>query len=100
MENIAVCLRIRPMNLREITDKEQSAWKIIPENKVLQGNRPVTYEFNNCFEYDHDNYKIFQTAVRNIVLSCLEGVNGTLFMYGQTGSGKTFTMLGAKKAEL
>lgn len=29
-----------------------------------------------------------------IVLSALDGINGTVFAYGQTGSGKTFTMTG------
>ncbi len=32
--------------------------------------------------------------MRAIVMSSLEGINGTVFMYGQTGAGKTFTMLG------
>jgi hypothetical protein len=32
--------------------------------------------------------------LRAIVMSSLEGINGTVFMYGQTGAGKTFTMLG------
>jgi chromosomal replication initiation ATPase DnaA len=35
-----------------------------------------------------------RSSIRNIVLSSLEGINGTLFMYGQTGAGKTYTMLG------
>ena len=31
-----------------------------------------------------------------MVLSSLEGINGTVFVYGQTGTGKTFTMMGSK----
>ena len=29
-----------------------------------------------------------------VVESCLEGYNGTIFAYGQTGSGKTYTITG------
>lgn len=32
--------------------------------------------------------------MKKIVLSSLQGINGTVLMYGQTGSGKTFTMTG------
>jgi type II secretory ATPase GspE/PulE/Tfp pilus assembly ATPase PilB-like protein len=72
----------------------------VGESKVQQIGKPVSYEFNNCFEPEHDNFHIFQSAVKSVILYCLEGINGTIFMYGQTGSGKTFTMLGAKKTEL
>lgn len=29
-----------------------------------------------------------------VIDSCFEGFNGTIFAYGQTGSGKTFTITG------
>lgn len=32
--------------------------------------------------------------LKKVINSCLNGINGTVFMYGQTGSGKTFTMMG------
>ena len=37
---------------------------------------------------------VFEKIGKDVVDSCLEGYNGTIFAYGQTGSGKTFTMTG------
>lgn len=38
--------------------------------------------------------EIYESSCRDIVMSSLDGLNGTIFMYGQTGAGKTYTMLG------
>ncbi|KAJ3338718.1 hypothetical protein HDU93_009124 [Gonapodya sp. JEL0774] len=35
--------------------------------------------------------------IRDIVVSAMNGINGTIFAYGQTSSGKTFTMQGNEK---
>ena len=40
------------------------------------------------------NTEIFNTVVKPIVNSAVNGFNGTVFAYGQTGSGKTYTMMG------
>lgn len=37
---------------------------------------------------------MFEQSCQEIVMSALNGINGTIFMYGQTGAGKTFSMLG------
>jgi Cdc6-like AAA superfamily ATPase len=37
---------------------------------------------------------MYENSCKDIVLSSLNGINGTIFMYGQTGAGKTFSMLG------
>ena len=37
---------------------------------------------------------MYEESCKDIVLSSLNGINGTIFMYGQTGAGKTYTMLG------
>ncbi|XP_039592110.1 kinesin-like protein KIF15-A isoform X2 [Polypterus senegalus] len=52
------------------------------------------------FTYDHvadtavSQEEVFSCVAKNIIESCMNGYNGTVFAYGQTGSGKTFTMLG------
>ena len=46
------------------------------------------------------NREVYEKVIQNIVLSSLEGINGTIFMYGQTGSGKTYTMLGEENMEI
>lgn len=37
---------------------------------------------------------IFEKLARDVIESCFDGYNGTIFAYGQTGSGKTFTITG------
>ncbi|XP_056596432.1 kinesin-like protein KIF15-A isoform X2 [Triplophysa dalaica] len=43
--------------------------------------------------------EVFSSVAKNIVESCINGYNGTIFAYGQTGSGKTFTMLGPSEVD-
>lgn len=38
--------------------------------------------------------QVFERVAHPVVVSTLEGYNGTVFAYGQTGSGKTFTITG------
>jgi chromosomal replication initiation ATPase DnaA len=53
------------------------------------------YLIDYCFNPDDSNQAVYEkSSLRAIVMSSLEGINGTVFMYGQTGAGKTFTMLG------
>ena len=37
---------------------------------------------------------VFDKIAKDVIDSCFEGYNGTIFAYGQTGSGKTFTITG------
>jgi len=37
--------------------------------------------------------------VKRIVLSSLNGFNGTIFAFGQTGAGKTYSLLGKSMAK-
>mgnify|MGYP003913118245 CR=1 FL=1 len=57
----------------------------------LKGNM---YSYNKCFDKEHDNVEVYNESCDEIVMSALNGINGTIFMYGQTGAGKTYTMLG------
>ena len=55
----------------------------------------LNFHIDGCFNHWENNMEVYErSSIRNIVLSSLEGINGTLFMYGQTGAGKTYTMLG------
>ncbi|KAG0309260.1 hypothetical protein BGZ98_004109 [Dissophora globulifera] len=44
-----------------------------------------------------DNELIYNTSVKSLVQSAMEGYNGTVFAYGQTSSGKTYTMSGTER---
>ena len=52
------------------------------------------YSFSGVFDTQTTQADMFDAAARPVVLSALEGYNGTIFAYGQTGSGKTFTITG------
>ena len=58
------------------------------------------YSYNSWFGENSENYEIYEESVKPIILSSLDGINGTVFMYGQTGSGKTYTMLGDYSKEI
>ncbi|KAL8165523.1 UNVERIFIED_CONTAM: Kinesin-like protein KIF15-A, partial [Gekko kuhli] len=55
---------------------------------------PKIFTFDHVADVDTTQESVFSSVARNIVESCMNGYNGTIFAYGQTGSGKTFTMMG------
>lgn len=58
------------------------------------------YTYDSLFHENSHNEDVYEESIRPIVLSSLDGINGTVFMYGQTGSGKTYTMLGNYSKEM
>eukprot|EP01017_Pseudomicrothorax_dubius_P037016 TRINITY_DN5372_c0_g1_i1.p1 TRINITY_DN5372_c0_g1~~TRINITY_DN5372_c0_g1_i1.p1 ORF type:complete len:572 (+),score=78.36 TRINITY_DN5372_c0_g1_i1:123-1838(+) len=81
----------------------------VAENKTrlsFQFSRQVNYNlvsnkdsldflFHQVFDQDSTQEEVFNVVAVPVVMSCLDGYNGTIFAYGQTGSGKTYTMSGA-----
>lgn len=55
---------------------------------------PRNFTYDHVADMDTTQEAVFSSVAKNIVESCINGYNGTIFAYGQTGSGKTFTMLG------
>ncbi|XP_076260932.1 uncharacterized protein LOC143196882 [Rhynchophorus ferrugineus] len=94
--NIQIAVKIRPLIERELKEKTEALWEI-QENSVVQ----VDY-VQNCYSFDHifDQHKtnkdVYDNVVNPLVISCLHGINSTIFAYGQTSSGKTHTILGSK----
>ncbi|XP_056376563.1 kinesin-like protein KIF15 isoform X2 [Hyla sarda] len=60
---------------------------------------PKTFTFDHVANMDATQESVFSSVAKNIVESCMNGYNGTIFAYGQTGSGKTFTMLGPSDSD-
>jgi len=52
------------------------------------------FNYDQVFDSNAPQGFIYEQAVKPIVISVMEGFNGTVFAYGQTSSGKTHTMLG------
>ena len=113
-ENIHVSLRFRPLSYRELEESESMIWSLSPSTVCLKPDwtqylldykrltrTPRSYTYSNyyldhCFSSKDQNQKVYETVAKRVVLSSLEGYNGTLFVYGQTGSGKTYTMMGSE----
>ena len=52
------------------------------------------FKFHGVFDMLTKQERVYSTVAEEVVDSCFEGYNGTIFAYGQTGSGKTFTITG------
>ncbi len=50
------------------------------------------YKFDDVFDENDGQTKIFETCAKDLVDGCFEGYNATILAYGQTSSGKTYTM--------
>eukprot|EP00697_Spironema_sp_BW2_P011721 gnl/Spiro4/27543_TR13695_c0_g1_i1.p1 gnl/Spiro4/27543_TR13695_c0_g1~~gnl/Spiro4/27543_TR13695_c0_g1_i1.p1 ORF type:complete len:972 (-),score=289.94 gnl/Spiro4/27543_TR13695_c0_g1_i1:84-2999(-) len=72
----------------------------VPHAVAVRGSYLAKQEFmfSGIFDQTASQRDVFDRACRKVVLSALDGVNGTLMCYGQTGSGKTYTMSGGRRA--
>ena len=92
-----VIARCRPLNDIEISSGhvEVSIACDTPQRRVVikspKGDKAVI--FDAVLGEASTQSDLFLIA-RPVILSVLEGFNGTIFSYGQTGSGKTWTMQG------
>ena len=106
-DQIKVAVRVRPLLLNEKEGTDKKAWEW--DNNSIQlleadvnifnpHSRAVkqAYQFDHLFDPESTNNHIFESVVKNIVRSSMEGFHGSVFTYGQTSSGKTFTMNGDK----
>ncbi|KAG1691179.1 hypothetical protein DVH05_027254 [Phytophthora capsici] len=88
MENITVCIRVRPLNEREMRSNDQPALTCPtlnmisitdPETGTLLTGDEDTFEYDEVFDASSNSHVIY---------------NGTIFTYRQTSTGKTFTLQG------
>lgn len=113
-ENIQVAVRFRPPHPSELAESNcSSIWALskssvllrpealqtLSEDKRLPSSQHPSFQYDFAFSAEDNNRKVYETMVRRMVLSTLEGFNATVFAYGQTGSGKTYTMLGVREEE-
>lgn len=86
------------VRLRSEKDKHNSVWKVGSNTlyRQISDTEQIAYAcFDKVFS-GKSNEQMYREYVRQIIASCLEGINCTIFAYGQTGSGKTYTILGDK----
>ncbi|KAL9656609.1 hypothetical protein ABK040_002882 [Willaertia magna] len=106
-DNIRVCVRVRPLNEKEKKQNNNAVWKTVNNNTIYQiplnssSNAPVidtSYTFDHVYDSTIGTESIYQDMCKSIVVSSVQGYNGTIFAYGQTSSGKTHTMKGSDES--
>nr|GMD60675.1 kinesin-like protein NACK1 [Ipomoea batatas] len=101
-EKIVVTVRLRPLNKREQSAKDNVAWECIDDHTIVYKPTPQerspqptsSFTFDKVFGPNSLTETVYEEGVKNVALSALMGINATIFAYGQTSSGKTFTMRG------
>ncbi|KAJ7357840.1 hypothetical protein OS493_022658 [Desmophyllum pertusum] len=76
-------------------------WKVGIDGKSLRQVSPNShrYIFDRVFDTSNSTQDVYEEFGKPLVLSAMEGINGTLLAYGQTSSGKTYTMMGDEQSE-
>uniref|UniRef100_A0A8C0B0S7 Kinesin family member 15 n=1 Tax=Buteo japonicus TaxID=224669 RepID=A0A8C0B0S7_9AVES len=100
---IKVYVRVRPPSEGTVlTDGDQGlCLSVLSSNTIRLHSKPEPkiFTFDYVANMETTQESVFSSVAKNIVESCMNGYNGTIFAYGQTGSGKTFTMMGPSDSD-
>ncbi|XP_028996968.1 centromere-associated protein E isoform X2 [Betta splendens] len=98
---VKVCVRVRPLVAREESSSENVEpihlfWKCDDKSihQMDDGTSTKSFVFDRVFTAEETTKQLYQDIAKPLVVSTVQGYNGTIFAYGQTSSGKTFTMMG------
>eukprot|EP00239_Pterosperma_sp_CCMP1384_P002961 CAMPEP_0197850796 /NCGR_PEP_ID=MMETSP1438-20131217/16398_1 /TAXON_ID=1461541 /ORGANISM="Pterosperma sp., Strain CCMP1384" /LENGTH=741 /DNA_ID=CAMNT_0043464153 /DNA_START=407 /DNA_END=2632 /DNA_ORIENTATION=+ len=101
---IRVVVRARPLNRKEIAQKEQDICIMDPATASLTVHEPKVkvdltryieqqnFAFDDVLDSSIDQDMVYRTTVQPLVKTIFNKAKATCFAYGQTGSGKTYTM--------
>ncbi|KAJ4713994.1 Kinesin-like calmodulin-binding protein [Melia azedarach] len=95
---IRVYCRLRPLNEKEIAEKEKKVLISVDEFTVehpWKDDKAKQHIYDRVFDGHTTQEDIFDDT-RYLVQSAVDGYNVCIFAYGQTGSGKTFTIFGSE----
>ena len=78
------------------------AWDVAENNSTVQQSplteriqgRTIAYTLDRVYGPTSKTSTLYETSVKPVVLSAMEGYHASVFAYGQTSTGKTFTMTG------
>ncbi|XP_046903869.1 kinesin-like protein KIF15-B [Hypomesus transpacificus] len=103
-DSIKVFVRVRPMTQGSglTTDGDHGLCLTVTSHNTIRLHskpEPRNFTYDHVADMDTSQEAVFSSVAKNIVESCINGYNGTIFAYGQTGSGKTFTMLGPSDSD-
>ncbi|XP_019795915.2 kinesin-like protein KIF27 isoform X4 [Tursiops truncatus] len=91
---VKVAVRIRPLLCKEVLHNYQACVRVIPNTQQVIIGRDRVFTFDFVFGKNSTQDEVYNTCIKPLVLSLIEGYNATVFAYGQTGSGKTYTIGG------
>ncbi|XP_067298423.1 centromere-associated protein E isoform X2 [Pseudorasbora parva] len=101
---VKVCVRVRPLIKREQSERSDSEpvklyWR--SDRQAIHqldedGSQTKSFSFDRVFSAEETTGQLYHDIAKPLVVSAVEGYNGTIFAYGQTSSGKTFSMMGSE----
>ncbi|XP_036116187.1 kinesin-like protein KIF24 [Molossus molossus] len=105
MEKIRVCVRKRPLGMREIRRGEINIITVEDKETLLVHEKKeavdlTQYILQHVFYFDEvfgeacTNRDVYMKTTHPLIQHIFNGGNATCFAYGQTGAGKTYTMIG------
>ncbi|XP_078077366.1 kinesin-like protein KIF24 [Mustelus asterias] len=108
IEKIRVCVRKRPLGVREMRRGEIDVAKVEEKKSVLvhekkeavdlkQYLQQHVFYFDEAFEETCTNYDVYLKTAYPLIQHVFSGGMATCFAYGQTGAGKTHTMIGTSQ---
>lgn len=79
-EAVRVFVRIRPLNKRELAEKQTIGWNF-NETSMLEDtpNGQRSYAYDHCFGPLSTNQETYDIVGKPVVLKAMEGYNGTVF---------------------
>ncbi|NXA44928.1 KIF24 protein, partial [Nothocercus julius] len=107
-EKIRVCVRKRPLGLREerrgevniITVKNKETLLLHEKKEAVDLTQYIlqhVFYFDEVFEESCTNQDVYMKTAHPLIQHIFNGGNATCFAYGQTGAGKTYTMIGTHR---
>uniref|UniRef100_A0A8C6W8Z1 Kinesin-like protein KIF24 n=1 Tax=Nannospalax galili TaxID=1026970 RepID=A0A8C6W8Z1_NANGA len=105
MEKIRVCVRKRPLGVREVRRGEINIITVEDKETLLVHEKKeavdlTQYILQHVFYFDEvfgeacTNQDVYLKTTHPLIQHIFSGGNATCFAYGQTGAGKTYTMIG------
>jgi centromeric protein E len=85
---------MKPLSEAERASDKNYIWNQVSENTIMNVKTKEMFTFDNIFGERMQTQQIFDSQIKELVISAMQGFNVTAFAYGQTSSGKTYTMRG------
>ncbi|XP_023421261.2 kinesin-like protein KIF24 [Cavia porcellus] len=107
-EKIRVCVRKRPLGIRELRRGEINIITVEDRETVLVHEKKeavdlTQYILQHVFYFDEvfgeacTNRDVYMKTTHPLIQHIFNGGSATCFAYGQTGAGKTYTMIGTQR---